>query len=101
MAGRQSLFNEKDFGSASPARQRGGGGGGMDQKDKIKAVAAVVLLAVAGLLLAWQFGLLPSFGDSTPEPVNAETQQAIEEQQRQMEQLESQLEKTQIFQGDS
>ncbi|MCL4741012.1 MAG: hypothetical protein KJZ54_02305 [Phycisphaerales bacterium] len=101
MAGRQSLYNEKDFGSASPAKQRGGGGGGMDAKDKIKAGAAVVLLVVAGLLLAWQFGLLPSFGDSTPEPISQETQQAIEEQERQMEALESQIEKTQIFQGDS
>ncbi|GIK19290.1 MAG: hypothetical protein DYG93_05825 [Leptolyngbya sp. PLA2] len=101
MAGRQSLYNEKDFGTAAPAKRSGGGGGGMSQKDKIKAGAAVVLLLIAGLLLAWQFGLLPSFGDSGSEPISPETQQAIEEQQRQMEQIESQIEKTQIYQGDS
>lgn len=101
MAGRQSLYNEKDFGPRSPAKQRGGGGGGMGQKDKIKAGVAVVLLLVAGLFLAWQFGLLSSFGDSAPEPISPETQQAIERQQREMEALESQIDKTQIFQGDS
>jgi len=100
MAGRQSLFNEKEFGSASPAKQRGGGGGGMDQKDKIKAIAAVALLLVAGVLLAWNFGLFPS-GDAKPEPIDEATQRAIEEQEREMEKLESQLDKTQMNLGDS
>jgi len=37
-----------------------------DNSAKIKMFAAIGCLAVAALLLAWNFNLLPGFGNSTP-----------------------------------
>ncbi|MCW5775825.1 MAG: hypothetical protein KIS87_05195 [Phycisphaeraceae bacterium] len=100
MAGRQSLYDEKDFGSAAPAK-RSGGGGGMQPKDKVKAAAAGALLLVAGVLLAWNFGLFDAMGGSKPEPITPEQQRATEEQERKMKEIESAIPPTQMYQGSS
>lgn len=76
---------------AEPTFDMAGGGGGGGNSDKIKLIVAVVALVAAGLVLAWNFGLLG--GGSKPKPLpgpaTQEEQEILDESDRiSREQLE-------------
>ncbi len=65
--------------------------GGISSKDKKKVIIASVMLGIAGLLLAWTFGLFDSVVSSQPQlppAQKAELEQAVKEQKEAFEKLE-------------
>lgn len=65
--------------------------GGMSSKDKKKVIIASVMLGIAGLLLAWTFGLFDSVVSSQPQlppAQKAELEKAVKEQKEAFEKLE-------------
>lgn len=91
MADRKSLLEDAGFDSIG---RKGGGSaaasGGKKKNDQIKIIIAAVALALAGVLLAWNFGLLG--GESLPETKRpaqptAEEIKQFEEQQKINERL--------------
>lgn len=86
MSKKGSLVSSSDFDSIG--RKSSGGGkksGGGKSNDKIKIGIAVGLLGVAGLLLAWNFGVIDT--TPTPPPPTAEEIQAHQEQVQEIERL--------------
>lgn len=75
--------------TAQPMFDMAGGGGGGKQ-DKVKLYVAIGALAVAGVLLAWNFGLLSGKPKAKPlPPPSTEDQQIIDESDKlQREQLQ-------------
>lgn len=62
--------------------------GGMSSKDKKKVIIASVMLGIAGLLLAWTFGLFDSVVSKQPQlppQQKAELEQAVKQQKEDYE----------------
>jgi hypothetical protein len=68
-------------------------GGGLDPKQKMKAVIAVVIIVVAGVVIAWNSGLFegsPEVDASAPPDATNEEARAFEEAQKREQQQQAQ-----------
>ena len=82
MAG--SLLDNEDFSSIGSGGSKKGGGGSVDMGNRIKIGVIAVCLGGAGLLFAYQAGLI----FKPKPPTDTRTQEQIEEEDKQFEQQE-------------